>query len=157
MPTTGLIIDIPGAGPLVLRHLLLDFNGTVAFDGQWIDGVRPRVEQLSQRLDIELLTGDTYGTLGAALAGLRLQARVIASGADKAARAAELAAQGVVAIGNGANDAAMLRAATLGIAVLGAEGLHAQALQSAKVMAPSIHCALDLLLHPTRLRATLRP
>ncbi len=157
MAPSGLRIDIPGAAPLVLRHLLLDFNGTVAFDGQWIDGVRPRIAQLSQSLDIELLTGDTYGSLTEALAGVPLQARVIASGADKAARAAELTAQGVAAIGNGANDAAMLRTATLGIAVLGLEGLHAQTLQSARVIAPSIHAALDLLLHPQRLRATLRP
>lgn len=155
--TSGLVVDIPGAAPLALRYLLLDFNGTVAVDGQWIDGVQPRLERLARVLHIELLTGDTYGTLGSALAGLPLQARVIASGADKAARAAELATRGVVAIGNGANDAAMLRTATLGIAVLGPEGLHVQTLQSARVIAPSIAAALDLLLHPQRLRATLRP
>jgi len=66
-----------------------------------------------------------------------------------------LGAERVVAIGNGANDAGMLQAAALGIAVLGPEGLAGEAWQAADVVA-GIHQALDLLLHPRRLVATLR-
>jgi soluble P-type ATPase len=50
----------------------------------------------------------------------------------------------------------MLQAAALGIAVLGPEGLAAEAWQAADVVMASIHDALDLLLHPRRLVATLR-
>jgi len=46
--------------------------------------------------------------------------------------------------------------ATLGIAVLGGEGLAAACLAAADVVAPSIESALDLLLYPRRLVATLR-
>ena len=66
-----------------------------------------------------------------------------------------LGAERVVAVGNGANDAGMLQAAALGIAVLGPEGLAGEAWQAADVVA-GIHQALDLLLHPRRLVATLR-
>jgi soluble P-type ATPase len=62
----------------------------------------------------------------------------------------------VVAIGNGANEFAMLRHAALGIAVLGGEGLALDCLNAANVIAPDIGTALDLLLRPCRLIATLR-
>ena len=68
----------------------------------------------------------------------------------------ELGPERVAAIGNGANDAAMLRRAALGIAVMGGEGLAAACLNAADAIAPDIGTALDLLLWPRRLIATLR-
>ena len=50
----------------------------------------------------------------------------------------------------------MLQEAALGIAVLGPEGLAAEALLAADVVVASIEDALDLLLRPHRLVATLR-
>lgn len=157
MDRTGLDLPIPGAAPLRLRHLLLDFNGTVAFDGQLIDGVASRLQALAPTLDIEILTGDTYGTVAQALAGVPVRHHVIATGQDKTARAEVLRPAGVAAVGNGRNDVDMLRAATLAVAVLGPEGAHAQALAAAHLVVPSILSALDLFLQPQRLVAGLRP
>jgi soluble P-type ATPase len=84
---------------------------------------------------------------------------------QKAALVDELDAERVIAIGNGANDARMLRQAALGtlalagsarVAVLGDEGLAAVCMTAADVVVPSIESALDLLLYPRRLVATLR-
>jgi soluble P-type ATPase len=50
----------------------------------------------------------------------------------------------------------MLEEAALGIAVLGPEGLAVPALLAADVLVASIEDALDLLLNPRRLIATLR-
>jgi soluble P-type ATPase len=50
----------------------------------------------------------------------------------------------------------MLSSAALGIAVLGPEGLAVEALRAAHVVVARIEDALDLLLHPQRLVATLR-
>ena len=61
-----------------------------------------------------------------------------------------------VAIGNGANDALMLKEAALGIAVNGGEGAAVAAILAADIYIPDILDALDLLLHPDRIRATLR-
>ena len=61
-----------------------------------------------------------------------------------------------VSIGNGRNDRLMLEAAALGIAVVQEEGAAVQAVTAAVVVAPNILAALDLLLHPLRLVATLR-
>ena len=62
----------------------------------------------------------------------------------------------VVAIGNGNNDVGMLAAAGLGIAVLGPEGTASRALTAADLVAGDICSALELLLFPQRLFATLR-
>jgi len=109
---------------------------------------------------VRVLSADTFGRLdeqAAALGvpGLRLRAGE-PEGAQKAAVVRDLGPAGVVAIGNGANDAEMLAAAAVGIAVLGPEGLSTRALASADLLVASIADALDLLIRPRRLIATLR-
>ena len=59
-------------------------------------------------------------------------------------------------MGNGANDAGVLKAAAIGIAVLGEEGLAVEALLAADIVTPGAVEALGLLEFPTRLIATLR-
>jgi soluble P-type ATPase len=61
-----------------------------------------------------------------------------------------------VAIGNGSNDQIILKEAALGIAVLGDEGVSVSAIKSADIVVKNIQNALDLLLKPKRLMATLR-
>ena len=68
----------------------------------------------------------------------------------------QLGAEGVIAMGQGANDAEMLKTAAIGVAVLNDEGLAVEALLSADIVMPSIYQALDLLEYPGRLVATLR-
>jgi soluble P-type ATPase len=61
-----------------------------------------------------------------------------------------------MAAGNGNNDRLMLEYSVLGVAILGPEGCTADTLRSADLVCTSITDALDLLLHPKRLVATLR-
>ena len=63
---------------------------------------------------------------------------------------------GVVTIGNGFNDIQMSDAAELSICVVGKEGCCSALLMHTDVVVTSIEDALDLLLVPGRLRATLR-
>jgi P-type E1-E2 ATPase len=153
---TSLKIDLPGKSPLVLEELILDFNGTLARDGRLIDGVAEDLRALAKSLRITVLTADTFGTVAEALRDLSLSVRTIATGADKALIVGELGPERVVAIGNGRNDVAMLRAAALGIAVLGPEGTAGEAIAAADIVVREIHDALDLLTNPTRITATLR-
>ncbi|UCD18277.1 MAG: HAD hydrolase family protein, partial [Candidatus Zixiibacteriota bacterium] len=76
--------------------------------------------------------------------------------AEKARYLAELGAEKCAALGNGNNDAAMLAAAKIGIAVMLEEGCSAAALKSADIFVRSAADALALLLNPARLKATLR-
>ncbi|HLI28261.1 MAG TPA: HAD family hydrolase [Chloroflexota bacterium] len=154
----GLVI--PGVGEWRLTHLLLDVNGTLARDGALLDGVAERVARLRAQLAVELLSADTHGTLDALAQQLGVPGHRLPPGAPEAAskraRVEALGAAQVAAIGNGANDVEMLRAAAVGIAVLGPEGLASAALVAADVVVPCIQDALDLLLYPRRLVATLR-
>lgn len=151
-------LDIPGRGVLELEDLVLDLNGTIALDGEVLAGVPERLAALSESLSVHLVTADTQGQ-AAAVAGQLMVRLVLVTPGDEAgqkrALVAGLGAERVVVIGNGANDAGMLQAAALGIAVLGPEGLAVEALRAADVVV-GIHDALDLLLHPRRLVATLR-
>jgi soluble P-type ATPase len=59
-------------------------------------------------------------------------------------------------IGNGGNDQLILKEAGLGIAILGDEGISVTAMKNADILVKTISDALDLLLKPKRLIATLR-
>jgi soluble P-type ATPase len=59
-------------------------------------------------------------------------------------------------VGNGFDDHLMLHSAALGIAVILGEGAASKTLFEADVVCTSIASALDLLLFPQRLAATLR-
>ena len=152
-------IVIPGRRPLRLSTALIDFNGTLALDGRLIDGVAPRLQLLAERVDLHVITGDTTGTARQELAGLPVQLHVMpADGQTVAKRAAieRMAADETVAIGNGSNDRGLFERAALSIVVVGGEGCATQTLLKADVACSSIGDALDLLLTPRRLVATLR-
>ena len=152
-------VDIPGFGNLRLDHLVLDFNGTLAVDGQLLSGVGPLLGQLSESLTVHVLTADTFGRATQELAGLPLRLVVVGPSGQAEAKldfVTKLDVDHVVAIGNGRNDAKMLGAVALGIAVLQREGGAGVALQNADVVSPSIVDALELLRYPLRLTATLR-
>lgn len=152
-------VVIPGAKTLRLATAIFDFNGTLARDGQLCDGVADRLRMLAQRLAIHVATGDTTRTARSALAGYPVQVHVMPDEGQREAKRAFLEACGAhetVAIGNGRNDEALLEGAALSIVVVGDEGCAAKTLICADIVCTNIRDALDLLLVPTRLIATLR-
>lgn len=153
-------LDVPGWKSLRLTALALDVNGVLTLDGALLLGLEARLRELRSRLDVHLLSADTHGSLDQIADSLHLTATRLQPGGDEAEQKArfvrDLAPGGVVAIGNGANDAVMLREADLGIAILGNEGLAKGAADAADILVASVHDALDLLLRPRRLLATLR-
>ena len=151
-------ISIPGRENLTLSHLVLDYNGTIAEDGEIIPSIRPRLEKLSKDLSIYVITADTHGTAAQKCEGLPLQILTFPTtevGAIKAAQTRKLTG-GVATIGNGFNDIQMSDAADLSICVIGREGCCGALLAHCDIVVTSIEDALDLLLNPGRIRATLR-
>jgi P-type E1-E2 ATPase len=137
----------------------MDVNGTLAVDGILLDGVAKRIGALRNRLTVHLLTADTHGKQAVIDQLLNLHAVRIRAGDEagqKAAYVRQLGAERVAAIGQGANDAQMLKAAALGICVFSVEGLAVETLTSADLMMPDILSALDLFDRPLRLIASLR-
>jgi P-type E1-E2 ATPase len=149
-------VDIPGRGSLELEHLVLDLNGTLTDRGRLISGVESRLQDLAAAIELHLLSADTFGTLHETGATLGIEARTVASGDQKLAVVRELGPGRCIVVGNGVNDALALEAAALGIAVVGAEGASGAAIRAADIVCRSIVEALDLLLDPRVLAATLR-
>ena len=152
-------IAIPGRAPLALSHLVLDYNGTLASQGRLIEGLVEPLGALAKQLTLHVVTADTFGSAQQQLAQLPLSVKLLPKANqdhEKARFVTQLGASQVVAMGNGHNDALMLQAAALGVAILGPEGLARTAAEAADLMVGSIHSGLALLLEPRGLVATLR-
>ena len=152
-------ITIPGRGSYNFKYLVLDLNGTIALDGEIIGGVEERLQQLSSLLSISIVTADTHGSARQLEKSLDIKIRRIEAGkedAQKLALVQQLARENTISIGNGSNDVSMLRESTLGICVLGQEGASIEAIMNSDLVVPDINAALELLLYPDRLIATLR-
>ncbi len=152
----GIRVEAPGRDPLVLTRLLLDFTGTLSCDGVLLPGVSLRLEALGRKLRITVLTADTFGSAANQLEGLPVELRLVRTGQDKVDFLAGLNGSETAAVGNGRNDVGMVQKAALGIAIIGPEGCCADLIGAAKVVCNDILTALDLLLNPLRLKATLR-
>jgi soluble P-type ATPase len=149
--------EVPGAGTLEVKHVVLDLNGTLSEQGRLIDGVAQRLSNLASDLELHLLTADTLGTAGRLAADLSIPVTTISAGSDKEDIVRGLGPSRTVAIGNGRDDEAMLRLAALGIAVIGPEGAATSAILAADIVCVSILDALDLLIDERTLASTLRP
>src|SRR5579871_883188 len=111
-------VSIPGFGELRLRHLVLDYNGTLAHDGKLLKGVGRQLRRLSCKLQIHIVTADTFGVAVKELAGLPVTLKILPVASQAKAKAdfiKRLSPKTVVAIGNGRNDRQMLKTAALGM------------------------------------------
>jgi len=152
-------LNLPGRGIIKLNHLVCDVNGTLAVDGRLLEGVVRSINSLRDRLEIHLVTANTHGQQTQIDHQLSVRAHILTPGdeaSQKAAFVEKLGAETVAALGQGANDAEMLRRAALGICVLSREGTAVEALLAADLVVPDIVSGLDLLEKPLRLIATLR-
>jgi len=152
-------LNIPGLETIHLDHLVCDLNGTLAVDGKLVAGVSRLIRILQDRLTIHLLSADTRGTQSTIAQQLNLNPVCLQRGNEarqKAEFIEQLGAERVAAIGQGANDSQMLRAARIGICVLSPEGTAVETLLAADLIAPDILSALEMLEKPLRLVATLR-
>ena len=151
-------MDIPGWGNMDIENIVLDLNGTIATDGKIPTEVREKINSLSDRVSIYIVTADTQRTGDEEMRDLKAKLIKI-PGEDckhgKFGFIKDLQIEKTVAIGNGNNDQLILKEAGLGIAVLGDEGMSVSAMKNADIVVKNIFDALDLFLKPKRLLATL--
>lgn len=154
-----LSVDILGYGTLRIEHLVLDFNGTLAVDGNLRPGVKRRLSLLAAEFRVHVVTADTFGTARTALRGVTCKLKILEGGSEGRAKATyirRLGSIGTACIGNGRNDRLMCKEATLGIAVIQTEGAAIATMAECDIVVNDVCDALDLLLEPARLVATLR-
>ena len=155
-----LAINIPGYADLQLSHLVLDYNGTLAIDGQLIEGVKEQLNTLATPLQIHVITANTFGNVQAAVTDIDCHLAILSPDHSQDVAKLEyiehLDSTTTVCIGNGRNDKLMLKSAALGIAVIQAEGAAVETMMAGDVVTTNILDALNLLIHPKRLVASLR-
>lgn len=152
-------IEIPGYKILQLDTLLLDYNGTVALDGQIPPSVRERLAALSEEFKIYILTADTHGTAAKQCQDMdvTLYTFPVGNAAEyKREIVDKVGGEHCVCMGNGRNDVLMFEKSALSVAILDGEGMYAGLLAKADVCVCSIEEGLDLLRYPKRLIADLR-
>lgn len=155
-----MIIEIPGREKLEIKNVLLDYNGTIAEDGELKECVKKRVIELHNKgLSVYVLTADTHGTVKAQCKDLPLKIEIFdRSDAARHKRAVveKLGRDTCISMGNGFNDGEMFEASVISVAVMGDEGCSVKSMLKADVVCRAIEDALDLLIKPKRLIATLR-
>ncbi|MCK4776262.1 MAG: HAD hydrolase family protein [Candidatus Krumholzibacteria bacterium] len=152
-------LQIPGKEIIRIEHLVVDYNGTLAVGGDPLSGCLDRLRRLAERVEVHVVTADTFGRVASHVDEQAFKLEILPVERQDEAKASyvrDLGLRTTAAIGNGANDARMLREAALGLAVVQAEGAAAAAIQNADAVFTHINDALDALLDPKRLVATLR-
>lgn len=152
-------IEIYGTGIITLKHLILDYNGTLAVDGVLKKGVAKAIEGLSKDFIIHVVTGDTFSSAKEQLKDLDVKiviAPLIDQASFKLDYAKSVGLSTIVAIGNGKNDSLLLKYSRIGICVMQEEGACVETIQNSDIVIKDILSAFELLTHPKRLIATLR-
>ena len=160
----GIERNIPGFGTLRIEKLVTDYSGTLTCGGRLTEGVERRLIRLAEVVEIVVLTSDTFGTARKELMAIPATIEIL-KGEHHDAQKREYVRQRVdaaqtAALGNGVNDRLMLAAVReaggLAVAVDNGEGVAAETAAGANLLIHGAANALDLLLEPDRLVASLR-
>ena len=142
-----------------IEHLVLDYNGTLACDGKLLSGVKQSLKIIADKLQIHVLTADTFGKAQSQLKEIPCNLVILPrenQDIGKLKYVQQLNPEFTVCIGNGRNDRLMVKEAALGIAIVQNEGASVETMAAANIVCTSIVDAFNLLINPLRLVATLR-
>jgi soluble P-type ATPase len=151
-------IQRPRQEPLEVEFILLDFEGTFASDRRVHPKAKDKINLLSKRTKIYILTKGERELVEEVLKKVKAEVIYLKEGEASQRKLdllRELGAAKTVAIGNGVDDVLMIEEAGLGICVIGKEGAAGEAIEKADVVVTNILDALDFLLKPLRQKATL--
>ncbi|RKD22126.1 Soluble P-type ATPase [Caminicella sporogenes DSM 14501] len=152
-------IEIPSFKKINVENIVFDYNGTLAVDGNLIEGVKERLLELTKILNVYILTADTYGTVKENFEGLNVDIHIISKGnerLDKYEFVKYLGFDKTITVGNGNNDLLMIKESAIGICVLGREGLATETFINSDIIVNNIVDVFDMIIEKRRLIATLR-
>ncbi len=151
-------IERPGQNNLEIEFILIDFEGTLASDRRVHPKAKDKINLLSKRAQIYILTKGEKEPVEERLRKVKAEITYLAeAGASqqKLDLLRRLGASGTVAIGNGMDDALMIEEAGFGICIMSKEGTFSETMKKADLVFTDILDALDFLLKPLRQKATL--
>ena len=153
-----LSIERAGQGDLKIEFILINFEGTLASDRRVHPKAKDKINLLSKRTKIYILTKEGKERVGEVLKKVKAEILYLTEGKSSQKKLdllRQLGATRTVAIGNGVDDGPMIEEAGLGVCVIGKEGASAEAVKNADVVFMDILDALDFLLKPLHQMATL--
>jgi len=155
-----ILLDIPGYKSITIKNVVFDYNGTIAEDGRLIIGIKEKIEELvGKGVNVFILTADTYGTVAEQCKLLSAKVEFFDkenASENKREIVKKLGYDHTVTIGNGRNDIEMFQQSIISIAVIGLEGCFAKTLMTADIVVNSPIDAINLLVKPNRMKATMR-
>lgn len=152
-------LDIPGFGHIKIKYFVMDYNGTLAIDGKLKKDIIPILNKLSERVEIHIVTADTFGKARKELKDIDCKLTVLPEDNQiekKVEYIRELGKENCVAFGNGRNDSLMLKEAKIGIALIQEEGGAIETILNSNLIFKDIRDALMLFSEEKRLIASLR-
>lgn len=154
-------ISIPKFGTFNIENIVFDVNGTIQFQGQITKQIIIKIRELKKIYNIYLISSDTRGNLKDIAKKLevnyiKIKTDNISDAEAKNIELVKLGKERTVTIGNGNNDALMLKNAFLGILIMGSEGASGKSLMNADVIFTNPVEAIDFLLDDKAMIATLR-
>jgi len=151
-------IQRPGMESLDIHFVLIDFEGTLAMDGRVHPKAKDKVNLLSKRATIYILTKSNREKVEETLTKMKVEILYLTEGDSSQQKLNVLQRLGshqTAVIGNGLDDVRIMEQAGLGMCVIGKEGSSAEAMAKADLVVSNVLDALDFLLKPLRQRATL--
>jgi len=151
-------IQRPGMENLDIHFVLIDFEGTLAMDGRVHPKAKDKVNLLSKRATLYILTKSNREKVEETLRKMKVEILYVTEGDSSQQKLKVLQRLGphqTAVIGNGLDDVRIMEQAGLGMCVIGKEGSSAEALAKADLVVTHVLDALDFLLKPMRQRATL--
>ena len=148
----------PGQAALEIDFILIDFEGTLASDRRVHPKAKDKINLLSKRAKIYILTKEKKEHVEEVLKKVKAEIIYLTEGESSQKKLDLLRQLGptrTVAVGNGVDDVPMIEEAGFGICVLGKEGTFSEAMKKADVVLMNILDAFDFLLKPLRQKATL--
>ncbi len=151
-------VQRPGQSNLEIEFILIDFEGTLASDRRVHPKAKDKINLLSKRTRIYILTKEEKERVGEVLKKLKAETVYLTEGESSQKKLDLLRQLGparTAAVGNGVDDVSMIEEAGLGVCVLGKEGTSSGVMEKADAVFMNILDALDFLLKPLRQKATL--
>jgi soluble P-type ATPase len=154
-----MFFEIPGREEIEITDVLFDYNGTIAVDGQLIDGVAESINELAEDVNFHVITADTFGSVVKALANVNCKVVKIPKGEQDSSKLdylLKLGKENTLCVGNGKNDKLILKESVIGIALIQDEGACVESLLAADIVCKSVLDVFAFFKVPDRMKATLR-
>ncbi len=154
-----MILEIPGREKIEIKNVVFDYNGTIAIDGQLIEGVAELIDELAGDIHFHVITADTYGSAEKALANINCKVVKISEEKQDASKLdylLKLGRETTLSVGNGKNDQLLLKESVIGIALIQDEGVCVESLLAADIVCKSVMDVFAYFKSPNRIKATLR-